>query len=133
MTNGIRKVRLGADIFNKRILDSCKFILDSPSEYGLVSGNLFLAAGRVQTDFKVYGTQPIRILNSMFPFSLFLARGKGKRSIEKPLLSLHYYFLFFQVGCTVMFYSTQGSVQPQKKWRELYKNLTVLSSLDAYT
>ena len=29
MTNGIRKVRLGVDIFDKRILDSCKFILDT--------------------------------------------------------------------------------------------------------
>ena len=109
-----RKVRKEMDIFNKRILDSCKFILDSPSEYGLVSGNLFLAAGRVQTDFKVYGTQPIRILNSMFPFSLFLAKGRGKRSIEKPLLLCTIIFFFFQVGCTAMFYSTQGSVQPQK-------------------
>ena len=29
MTNGIRKVRQGVDIFDKRILDSCKFISDS--------------------------------------------------------------------------------------------------------
>ena len=28
MTNGIRKVRQGMDIFDKRILDSCKFISD---------------------------------------------------------------------------------------------------------
>ena len=28
MTNGIRKVRQGVDIFDKRILDSCKFISD---------------------------------------------------------------------------------------------------------
>ena len=47
MTNGIRKVRKGVDIFDKRILDSCKFISDSASEYGLVYSNLFLAAGRV--------------------------------------------------------------------------------------
>ena len=36
MTNGIRKIRQGVDIFDKRILDSCKFIMDSASEYGLV-------------------------------------------------------------------------------------------------
>ena len=45
MTNGIRKVRLEVDIFDKRILDSCKFT--SASEYGLVYTNLFLAAGKV--------------------------------------------------------------------------------------
>ena len=47
MTNGIRKVKLGVDIIDKRILDSCKFILDSASVYGLVHGNLFLAASKV--------------------------------------------------------------------------------------
>ena len=36
MTNGIRKVRKGDNIFDKRILDSCKFISDSASEYSLV-------------------------------------------------------------------------------------------------
>jgi len=36
MTNGTRKVRQGVDIFDKRILDSCKFMLDSASEYGLI-------------------------------------------------------------------------------------------------
>ena len=41
MTNGIRKVRLGVDIIDKRILDSCKFISDSASEYGLVYGKFF--------------------------------------------------------------------------------------------
>ena len=29
MTNGKRNVRLGVDIFDKRILDFCKFILDT--------------------------------------------------------------------------------------------------------
>jgi len=47
MTNGIRKVRQGVDIFDKRILDSCKFISESASEYGLVYSYLFLSAGRV--------------------------------------------------------------------------------------
>jgi len=47
MTNGIRKVRKGVDIFDKRILDSCKFVLDSAAEYGLVYSYLFFAADRV--------------------------------------------------------------------------------------
>ena len=47
MTNGIRKVRKGVDIFNKRILDSCKLISDSALEYGLVYNYLFLAVGKV--------------------------------------------------------------------------------------
>ena len=50
----------------------------------------------------------------LFPFSMFLAKARGKRSIEKPF----YYFLFFRVGCTAMFYSTQGSAQPQDTRRE---------------
>ena len=99
------------DIFDKRILDSCKFILDSASEYCLVNSNLFLTAGRVKTGI-VHGAQHIRILLSMFPFSLFLERGRGKRSI---FFLCAIFFFFFQVGCTAMFYSTQGSVQPLKK------------------
>jgi len=47
MTNGIIKVRKGVDIFDKRILDSCKFTLDSALDYGLVYSYLFLAAGRI--------------------------------------------------------------------------------------
>ena len=46
-TNGIRKVMQGVDNFNKRILNFCKFISDSASEYRLIHINLFLAAGRV--------------------------------------------------------------------------------------
>ena len=36
MTNGLKKVKKGVDIFDKRILDYCKFILDSAPEYDLV-------------------------------------------------------------------------------------------------
>ena len=57
MTNGIRKVREGVNIFDKRILDSCKFISDSASEYGLIYNNLFLA------EYKLHGAQSIRILH----------------------------------------------------------------------
>ena len=43
MINGIIKVRQGVAIFDKRILDSCKFILDGALEYSIVYSNLFLA------------------------------------------------------------------------------------------
>ena len=47
MTNGIRKVRQGVDIFDKIILDSCNFISDSASEYHLIYSYLFLSAGTI--------------------------------------------------------------------------------------
>ena len=75
-TNGIRKVRLGVDNFDERILDSLVHLGNSALDYGFVYSNLSLAAGIVQTGIIVHGAQPIRILLSMFPFSLFLARGK---------------------------------------------------------
>ena len=117
------------DIIDKIILDSCKFISYSASEYDLVYGNLFLTASRVKTGFIVYGTQPIRIQNSLFPFFLFLAiEGGGREAYRNPSFSA-LLFSFYQVRCTAMFYSTQGSVQLQ----ETGKSCTVLSSLDAYT
>ena len=68
--------------------------------------------------------------DSTFYVFIFLVSGKreGEEKQRETPPSLHYYFLIFQEGCTAMFYSTQGSVQPQKNWGELYKNLTVLSS-----
>ena len=47
MTNVIRTVRKGVDIFDKRILDSFKFISDIASEHSLVYSYLFPAANRV--------------------------------------------------------------------------------------
>jgi len=61
-----------------------------------------------------------------------MAKGGGKRERETPP-SLHYYFLlFFQVGCTAKLFHT-GLCSATRNWKELYKNLTVLSSLDAFT
>jgi len=56
MTNGVRKVRQGLDIFDRRILDSCKkfIISDSALEYGLVYKNLFPAASRVTPVCRVH-------------------------------------------------------------------------------
>jgi len=62
----------------------------------------------------VHGAQPIRILFSMLPFSLFLARRRGEEKHRETNPSPQYYFSFFQVGCTAMLYSTHGSVQPQE-------------------
>jgi len=84
------------------------------SVYGLVYINIFHAAS-INQYHSAWCTQPIiRIILSMFSFSLFLARGKGNRSIEKPHLLCLLFSFFFQVGCTAMFYSTQGSVQAQE-------------------
>ena len=80
MRDSIRKVRLGVDILDKRILDSCKFFSDSFSEFGLIYSNLFCTAGRQSINQYQDSTF------YMFPSSLFLEWGRGKRSIEKPLL-----------------------------------------------
>ena len=73
--------------------------------------------------------------DSIFYVFIFLLSGKreGEEKHRETHPSLHYYFLVFQVGCTAMFYSTQGFCSVARYWRGLYKNLTVLSSLDAYT
>ena len=41
MTNGIRKIRLGVDIFDKRILESCKFISDTVLQNRSLSTAIF--------------------------------------------------------------------------------------------
>ena len=54
-------------------------------------------------------------LESIFYVSIFLVSGKGEREAQHrdPLLLCTIIF-FFQEGCTAMFYSAQGSVQPQE-------------------
>ena len=134
MTNGIRKVRLGVDIFNKRTLDFSKFISDTVLQNTALSTTIFsLQPAEYKLVSIMHNAQPIRILFSMFPFSLFLARGKGKRSIEKPLLLCTIIFFFFpsRMYCHVIFHT--GFCSAARNWRELYKNLSVLSFLDAYT
>jgi len=97
MSNGIRKVRLGVKFFDKRILDSCKFTSDTVLriQHSLVYSNLFLAAAEYNTGNIVNGSQPIRILFYMFPFSLFLARGKRKSEKERNLSFSALLFSFF--------------------------------------
>jgi len=74
----------------------------------------------------VNSAQPIRIL-------LFLVSGKreGEEIERNPSFSaLLLSFFPSRVNCHVIL--KQGSVQPKRNWRELNKNLAVLSSLDAY-
>ena len=113
MRDRIRKVRLGVDIFEKRILDSCKFFSDSSSEFSLIYNNLFCTASRQSINQYQDSTF------YMFPFSLFLEWGRGKWSIEKPLL-LYPIILFFPSNR--VFYSTQGSVQPQETGESCIRN-----------
>ena len=53
-------------------------------------------------------------LESIFYVSIFLVSDKWEREEKhsEPLLLCT--IIFFQEGCTAMFYSTQGSVQPQE-------------------
>ena len=68
-----------------------------------------------------------------FLFSLFLARLEEKRERERnPFFSALLISFFPRRGCTDMVFHT-GFCSATRNWRELYKNLTVLSSLDAYT
>ena len=92
---------------------------------GLQSSRLYPGFTEFQSLSRVHRV-PISI------FSLFLARGRGKKERKKPLLLCTIIFFFFQVGCTVMLFQT-GFCSAARNWRELYKNLTFLSSLDAYT
>ena len=67
----------------------------------------------------------------VFIFLVSGMREREERERERTPPSLHY-FLFFQVGCSAMLFHT-GFCSATRNWREFYKNLTVLSSLDAYT
>ena len=78
------------------------------------------------------GTQPIRII--MLNASIFRVSDKSEgeeKEKETPLLCT-IIFLFLQVGCTDMLFHT-GLCSAARNWRKLYKNLTVLRFLDAYT
>ena len=114
MTNGIRKVRLGVDIFDKRILDCCKFISDTVLQNMASSTASFPCSW--QNINRYHSAWCTTYQDSIFYVSIFVVSGKREREEKHKDTpsSLHYYFLFFQVGCTAMFYSTQGSVQPQE-------------------
>ena len=131
MTNGIGKVWKGVEIFNQRNLDSCKFITDSGSEYGLVYNYLFLAVSNANWYHSKWCTT---YQDYTLSVSIFLVSGKrdGEVKNRETPPSLHNYFLFSQVGCTAIVFHT-GFYSTTRNWRELYKNLTVLSCLDIIT
>ena len=93
MTKGMRKVRQGVDIFDKRILDSCssQTLLQNMASFTAI----FSSQPAEYKPVSVHGAQTIRILLSMFPLFLCLARGKGKRCMETPLLLCTIIFFFF--------------------------------------
>ena len=122
------------DIFNKRILDFCKLISDIASENGLIYSYFFLAASQSINQYHSAWCTCTTYQNSTSYVSIFLVSCKreGEERKRDTPPSQHYYFLFFQVGCTAMLFHT-GFYSATRNWRELYKNLTVLSSLDAYS
>ena len=120
MTNGLRKVRKGGDIFEKIILDSFKFILDSAS-----------FPRSWQSINQYHGARCTIYQDSTLYVSIILVSGKrvGEDREGETLPSLHYYFLFFsQEGCILPCYSTQILFSHKK-----LETMTVLSFLDAYT
>ena len=128
--NGIRKVRLGVNIFDKRIL-----ILVSSSWT-----QCFRIRPCLQQSFppsrqsinRYHSAWCTTCQYSTFYGSIFLVSGKREgEEEERDLPTLHYYSLFL-VGCTAMLFHTVFC-SATRNWREFYKNLTVLSSLDAYT
>ena len=116
MTNGIRQGRLGVDIFDKRNLDSCKFISDTVLQNTASSIAIFSLQPE---EYKLVPQCMVHNLSGFyflcFHFCCFWQEGKRREAKHRETpSSVHYYFLFFQVGCTVMFYSTQESVQPKE-------------------
>jgi len=85
MTNTIRKVRVGVDIFDKRILDSCKFILDLVLQNTASFTAIFFCSRMLN------GEWCTSYQDSTFYVSIFLVSGKRKgeeRERETPP-SLH--------------------------------------------
>ena len=78
MTNGIRKVRKGVDIFDKRILNSCKFISDSASEYDLILYNYFFSRSLLSINWYL-SAWCTTYQDSTFYVSIFLVSGKRER------------------------------------------------------
>ena len=113
--------------FSKKNLDSFKFILDSATEYVLIYSNLFLGARKIIN--LQYHSACCRTYVDCFRILISGKRNGEEKHSETPPL-LHYYF-FFSKYCHVLFHRRFCSAT--SNWRELYKNLTILNSLDANT
>ena len=91
MTNGIRKVMQGVDIFDKRILDSCKFISDRIRPH--LQQSFPLSRQNINQYLSAWC---ITYQDSIFYISVFLVSDKreGEEKYREPPPSLHFYFLF---------------------------------------
>ena len=123
MTNGIRNVRLGVDIFDKRILSSCKFISDTALQNITSSTAIFSLQPAEYKPVLQYMVHNLSIFYFLcFHFPCFWQEGGGRerereRERETPP-SLLYHFLFFQVGCNAMLFHT-GFCSATRNWRKL--------------
>ena len=107
MTNRRRKVRQGVDFFYKRILDSFKF---DHKQCFRIQPCLQQSFPRSQQSISQYHSAwSTTYQDSFFYVSIFLVSGKreGEEKHREPPPSLHYYFLFFQVWCSSIFFPTQ--------------------------
>ena len=115
MTNGIRKISLGVNIFDKRILDSCKFILNTVLQNttyldSIFYVSIFIVSGKREEEEKHRETPP-----SLHYYFLISGKREGEKKHRETPSSLHYYFLFFQVGCTTMLFIT-GFCSATRNW-----------------
>ena len=98
---------------------------------GLQSSCLYPLSRVYRVPVSIKGLQSSRLypgfteIQSQY-FPCFRQRER-KEKCRKPLL--HCSIFFFSMPCD----STQGFCSATRNWIELYKNLTILSSLDAYT
>ena len=128
--NGIRNVRKGVDIFDKKLLIPAS---SSRTQCFRIRPCLHQSFPCSRQSINRYHSAWCTLHNLSgfyflcFNFPCFWQEGRGREKTPPPFSAL--LFSFFQVlSCN----STQGSVQPQETG-ELYKNLTVLCSHDVYT
>ena len=118
MTNGIWKVRKGVDIFYKRIL---VLVSSSLTQCFRIPPRLHQSCPCSRQSRNWYHSawcttfQDSTLYVSIFLVSGMREREERERERERTPPSLHYYFLFFQVGC-----SATGFCSVTRNWRELY-------------
>ena len=120
--------------FRQKILDSCKFISDTVLQKTASSTAIFFlqpAEYKLVSQLMVYTLSGFYFL--CFHFPCFWQDWR-EREREKPrFLCMALLFSFFpRRGFTAILFHT-GFCSATRNWRELYKNLSVMSSLGAYT
>ena len=134
MTNEITKFRLGGDIFDQRMIlvslswTQCLTIQPLQQQSFPCSR---------QSIIQYHSAWCTAYQDSTLYVSICLVSGKRKgeerereRESKKPLLAT--IIFVFLVECTAMLFHT-WFCSTTRNWRKLYKNQTVLSSLDAKT